>query len=237
MSTLTLVRHGQAAPFEKESDVLSPLGEQQARALARHWLENGTAFDEIYTGTLVRQRRTEETVAAVFRETGVHWPEAQASVLWNEYDAAGVLTHLVPALAVTDERFAELVMAFEGARGTPGQNRHFQRMFEVAMVLWLEGAMDIEHVEPFHAFEHRIHSALAAVQARAGSRRVAVFTSGGPIGLLVQHVLKAPKRTFLEVNWRVKNGSITEFVFGNGRISLDSFNDAGHLRSELRSFR
>ena len=34
MSTLTVVRHGQARPFEKNSDCLSETGEQQARALA-----------------------------------------------------------------------------------------------------------------------------------------------------------------------------------------------------------
>ena len=35
MSTLVLVRHAQATPFEKDSDRLSAAGEQQAIALGR----------------------------------------------------------------------------------------------------------------------------------------------------------------------------------------------------------
>ena len=61
------------------------------------------------------------------------------------------------------------------------------------------------------------------------SRRVAVFTSGGPIGLAVQFAMKAPDRSFLEINWRVRNTSVTEFVFDRERVTLDSFNSIAHL--------
>ncbi|MDQ3013699.1 MAG: histidine phosphatase family protein, partial [Acidobacteriota bacterium] len=54
MGTLTFVRHGQARPFEKETDRLSEIGEQQARALGQYWLRQGVRFDEVYSGTLVR---------------------------------------------------------------------------------------------------------------------------------------------------------------------------------------
>src|SRR5215470_17458685 len=60
MGYLVLVRHGQARMFEKDSDQLSPLGEEQARMLARFWIREGLKFDEVYSGALVRQRRTAE---------------------------------------------------------------------------------------------------------------------------------------------------------------------------------
>jgi len=42
----------------------------------------------------------------------------------------------------------------------------------------------------------------------------------------------------VELNWRVRNGSITEFVFGRGRLSLDSFNSIAHfVDPKLVSFR
>ncbi len=237
MSTLVLIRHGQATPFQRESDKLSSLGEQQATAVGEYLVSTGERVDAVFTGTLARQTATEAAVARVFAAHGVDWPSSQATAGWNEYDAPGVLSVLVPALAARDERFASLVKEFEEARGTPQQNRYFQRMFEIAMVLWLDGSVDVEGVEPFHAFEHRVSTSLAAIQGVAGSRRVAVFTSGGPIGLVMQRVLKAPSRTFLDVNWRVRNTSITEFVYGDGRISLDSFNSVAHLPVDLRSFR
>jgi broad specificity phosphatase PhoE len=202
-------------------------------ALAEYWIANGITFDQVYTGTLVRQQRTEQVVASAMPG----WPPAQSTVAWNEYDAQGVLARFVPALADRDERFAELVRNFEQSRDTPEQNRHFQRMFEVAMALWLDGGIDVDGVEPFHAFKARVTSVVAAVTAPASSRRTVVFTSGGPIGLMVQQVLKAPDRSFLEVNWRVKNCSVSEFVFGAGRISLDSFNSVAHLPRNLQTFR
>lgn len=237
MSTLTLIRHGQAAAFQPDSDRLTALGEQQAQALARFWLASGITFDQVFTGVLERQRRTESIVAREFHLAGVPWPEAQATVGWNEYDAHGVLTRFVPALAARDERFRELLARFEAARGGPEQNRHFQRMFEIAMALWMEGAAGPEGVEPFHTFQARVIASLKALTAEPRSRRVAVFTSGGPTGLLVQHVLQAPPRAFLDVNWRVRNGALTEFIFSGDRISLDSFNDTGYLAPAQRSYR
>ena len=94
MSTLTLVRHGQAQPFQREAAVLSAIGEEQAATLARWWLRSGVSFDDVYTGALVRQMQTEQVVANCFREAGQPWPEARRDPSWNEYDAPGVLAGL-----------------------------------------------------------------------------------------------------------------------------------------------
>src|SRR5262245_62378410 len=77
MGYLVLIRHGQARMFEKDSDQLSPLGEEQARALARFWIRQGVNFDEVYSGTLVRQRRTAEIDGECFAHYGLEWPELQ----------------------------------------------------------------------------------------------------------------------------------------------------------------
>jgi hypothetical protein len=45
----------------------------------------------------------------------------------------------------------------------------------------------------------------------------------------VQNVLNAPERSALEINWRVRNCSLTEFTFSRDRVSLDSFNAIPHL--------
>ena len=58
---------------------------------------------------------------------------------------------------------------------------------------------------------------------------MAVFTSGGVIGTAVRLALDAPDRMALEVNWRVRNCSLTEFVFTKDRFTLDSFNALPHL--------
>lgn len=115
MSTLTLVRHGQAEPFQRESAALTSLGEAQAAKLAQFWLRHQVRFDEVHAGVLARQTRTEQVIAASFRASGQSWPEARADRAWSEYDAPGVLQHCVPA----DPRLAALAADFEQARSAP----------------------------------------------------------------------------------------------------------------------
>jgi broad specificity phosphatase PhoE len=203
MSTLILVRHGQSTTFEKNSDRLSAAGEQQAIALGEFWRERGVHFDQVYTGTMQRHIRTAELA-------GFNEYQARAEV--NEYDAQGILRanpQYVPA----------------------ADNRELQKQFERMMPLWINGTLDAPAVESWTAFRDRVRRGLQAiVESDASSRRVVVFTSGGPIGVAVQTVLQAPDRVAIELNWRIKNCSLTELVFTRGRISLDTFNATPHLR-------
>ena len=233
MSTLCLVRHGQAASFQPEPAALTPLGETQAAKLAEYWLRRQISFGEVYTGTLARQVHTEEVVAARFREAGVPWPSACHDAAWNEYDAIGVLGRIVPAEA----RLAALAEEYRAAIGSIEENRAFLRMFKPAMLRWLEGC-EMDGVESYHRFEARVTGAIRSLQARASAKRVVVFTSGGPVGFAVRLALHAPPLSFLDVNWRVRNCSVTEFLFDEQRFSLDSFNGIPHLDdASLLSFR
>ena len=219
-----MVRHGQATPFEEITDRLSPLGETQARKLADFWIRNGATFDEVYTGSLNRQRRTAELVREAFTAHGLAWPETQVAPELNEYDAESLV-----------KRFAS---QFEYGEG-PDRNRRFQKMFEALMNRWITGELDSPDVESWHNFRARVQRGLRRItKGGVSGRRVVAFTSGGPIGVAVQIALDAPDRMGLEVNWRVRNCSLTEFVFSGERLSLDSFNGTPHLDDPaLRTFR
>jgi broad specificity phosphatase PhoE len=237
MSTLLLVRHGQARAFEADSDRLSDRGGEQAVRLGQHLVAIGAEFDEVHVGTLVRQRRTAEIVGEAFTSAAKPWPTAQVNAAWNEYDAGGVVGTLLPELAARDAGFARLVGEFQAAAGRPDRNGHFQRMFEVLMDQWEQGTISHDAVEPFSEFHARVRGAFAEILSRGGRRRVAVFTSGGPIGVCTQEVLEAPRKTALRLNWRVKNASLTEMIFSEGRASLEYFNGVEYLAPALRTFR
>jgi broad specificity phosphatase PhoE len=237
MSTLVLVRHGQARAFEADSDRLTEAGEEQARRVGEYLVENGFECDEAYAGTLIRQRRTFEIAAEAFARVGKTLPSPTIDAAWNEYDAGGILGGLMPVLRGRDAEFAKLVDEFEQGVTRPDRNRYFQRMFEVLMASWQRGSVEVDGVEPFGAFHDRVRSAFEAITARGGRRTVAVFTSGGPIGVCVQTVLEAVPMTAMRLNWRVKNASLTEFVFSEGRVSLEYFNVVDYLPKGLRTFR
>jgi broad specificity phosphatase PhoE len=206
MSTLTVVRHGQARPFEKVSDCLSETGEKQARALGEFWKRNGVEFDEVWSGSLTRHRET--AALAIDREPRIA-PE------FNEYDAEEILRGYPPPSSFSD-------------------NRAFQKAFEMAMAKWIAGA---GHGESFAEFHGRVLRGLRAIQDGPSNRNVVLFTSGGPVGVMVQTALGAPPESFADVNWRVRNCSVSEFVFSRERLSLDSFNSVAHLEPALRTFR
>ncbi len=239
MGNLTLVRHGQARPFDKNSDRLSETGERQSLALGQYWVREGVGFDEVYAGALTRHRRTAEIVGQCFETAGLDWPSLQSIPELNEYDADGMLNRLVPALAERDRNFAQLLAAFEQNKGSADRNRYFQKMFEVVTLTWLSGEIEVEGVEPYPAFRSRVRGAIKRLTETAGGgRRIAIFTSGGVIGLSVQTALSAPEPKALEINWRVRNCSLTELIFSRGRISLDSFNSIPHLDDPaLRTYR
>jgi broad specificity phosphatase PhoE len=234
LSTLTLVRHAQAA--SAGDDGLSELGRKQARALAEWWIHKGIQFDEVYSGTLARQIETEHCVASHLAATGRRWPVSQPRPGWNEYDADGVLHRLVAPFAARDVRIADLVRGYEQANADE-RPKAFQKMFEAAMRCWLDHEMP-PGIEPWPSFRDRIREELARIiRDGGGGRRVVVFTSGGPVGVAVQTALAAPDRSFLEVNWRVRNCSVSDFVFGGGRLTLDVFNSLAHLEVGLQSWR
>ena len=218
MSTLVLVRHGQSAP----SGSLTPLGERQAGRLREYWQRK--TFDYAYCGTLTRQKQTAQLAG---------WPGAEQLPELNEYDASGIVGKLGARLARESPEYTQHVQAWEQDR----TNRNFQRLFEMVVRRWVEGTLVDPDVEPWPAFYDRVSGALRRLTVGGPSRQVAVFTSGGVIGVMVQAVLGAPPTAAIELNWCVRNGSLTGFLFSGGRVSLDYFNATPHLADEEISYR
>lgn len=228
MSTVTLIRHGQAAAFTDDYDRLTPLGMEQCELLRAHWIQNGTAFDEIHSGTLRRQVHSAEIVFGT----------ATTNPQWNEYDGDALVGTLAPLHAETDPETRRLIDDFEANLDTPERKRCFQRLFERIAAAWYHGHVEHPEVETWAQFEQRVKQAFHGIVASGPKRNIAVVTSGGPIGVAITHVLHASGEKAIEVNWRVRNCSITRFIFGPDRVTLDEFNSTPHLREErLRTFR
>jgi broad specificity phosphatase PhoE len=233
MGVLTLVRHAQASFHADNYDELSPLGREQARLLGEFWVRRGIDFDEVFCGPRVRQRHTADIAGSALRAAGRNWPEPTVHPELDEYDLAGMLHTLAPELARQDLAFAELLAAYRRDENGPGRMRSFWKMFQALTLHWATTPESVAGLEPFPAFRERIGRALRRITEAPGSgRRVAVFTSGGVIGTAVRLALDAPDRAALELNWRVRNCSLTEFAFTKDRFTLDGFNALPHLEND-----
>jgi broad specificity phosphatase PhoE len=75
-------------------------------------------------------------------------------------------------------------------------------------------------------------------QDAARRSRTVAFTSGGVIGCALQHALGVDDAMMLELSWRIRNASLTDFVFTADRFTLDAFNLVPHLTTpELLTYR
>lgn len=236
MSQLLLIRHGQATPFEADTDRLSALGERQAQAVGVFLRSSGTLPTRVVHGPLVRQTRTAHLAAGA---AALPWPAPEALPGLAEYDGDGLIRHLAPLLAERDAAFATLFQDAQALREheLPDRNRAFQKMLERLLDVYLGGELTHPGLEPWQAFRGRVQAALQDLLGSPNGSTVLAFTSGGVIGAVVAGVLAAPDTVALKLNWRVRNASITRLTFGAGRVSLDSFNETAHLGAALLSWR
>lgn len=230
MSQLILVRHGQAAFLTDDYDRLSPLGEEQSRLLGEFWTKRNVTFDAVFTGPRKRQRDTGRIVGEQYQQAGLPLPELIELQEFDEYDADGIMTELLPQLLERDARFRQLHETFVQSASDEERRRNFQKRFEVITLAWVRGELLSPHVESFREFHARVRNGLRRImQESASGSRVAVFSSGGAISVSVQLSTQAPEEMVLDFNWRVRNAALSEFVFSKERFSLDSFNAIPHL--------
>jgi broad specificity phosphatase PhoE len=230
MSRLFLVRHAQASFLEETYDKLSALGETQARLLGEFWARHKLVFDRICSGPCVRQKDTATIVAAAYRKMDLSFPDRRVMPEFDEYQGEAVLERSLSALLESDLEIAALHEAFQASSDPQSRRKTFQKLFEAVIGRWVEGQIPSNSVEPWRDFTARVNSGLTTfLNAGAQNERVAIFSSGGPIGLAVQRALDLSSQNALRVSWMAQNSSFSEFLYSADRFTLSSFNSIPHL--------
>lgn len=212
MGTLTMVRHGQASFGADDYDQLSELGARQCRLLGEYWRARGRRFDAVLTGTL---KRHAQSFAAIAEGLG----GAPEPLLWpglDEYDS-DALTRAIHPAPLARPPDAEEVRA------------HF-RLLRRALQAWMSAEIAPEGMPSYAAFSAGVAAALAHVREQHPQGQVLIVSSGGPISTAVGQVLGAPLEAVIEMNMRIRNSALTEFVSSSPRRhTLLSFNHLPHL--------
>lgn len=220
MSTLFLMRHGQASFGQKNYDRLSELGRRQAELTGRYLGRHGQRFDAAYCGAMDRQRATAEAALAGLDRP----PKLTVIPEFNEYNSGTIIKALLPGMIDEEPDLAPVAERMYQDR------RAFQAVYEGAMLRWISGRYDIGPAEPWAEFTARIEAALGRVMAENGPGRTAiVFTSGGPISAVARHALALNDETALRLTWVIKNASLSSFLYNRTGLSLFTFNSTAHL--------
>ena len=225
MSSLFLVRHGQASFLEPDYDKLSPRGEAQARMMGEYWARHRFGFDHVYAGPRVRQGET----ARISREAaGASW-EISTLPEFDEFSAEAVMKQSLPGLLETDCRIRTLHQNFLDCTTREEKFRTFQRLFEVVIAQWAAGDLLTPEIEPWSDFCRRVSRGLDKITQHDSNQRVLVFSSGGPVGVAMQRALSLSTEATLKTAWMVRNGSWSEFLFSRDRFTLSTYNAVPHL--------
>lgn len=232
MSTLYLVRHGQASFGTDNYDQLSERGREQVRTLGQYFAETGERIDRIYTGNLMRQRETADLIAA---ELGAAAPPVVIDHSFDEYESDVMLREFAASLSETQ-------LAEAGWPGLKHDRRKFQFFLERAARAWVDATITSEQMLPWKSFHGRVTQAMQRIMDSEGrSKTLIISTSGGVIGTTVAHVLGLENHLGIELNWAVHNASITRIIYSAEKVSLSMFNGLPHLdrdgRRELITYR
>lgn len=227
LSTLILIRHGQASFGAANYDVLSELGIRQAQTLGSHLAGREVSLDAIYTGPAERQKDTALHMRTAASEAGTHYPVPTELSELDEYPAFELFKKFLPILRDQDPELASML---SGGNVSSNASEVFSRISQK----WARGELDTGELETFAAFESRVNQALDEIRSRHGRGvTVGVVTSGGPIAVAVKRCLELAPDKAIAIAWVVVNSAIIELAFSSDRLGLVALNRIPHLPNDL----
>ena len=148
----------------------------------------------------------------------------------DEFDWDGLFRYTNSTLAARDPAIAALKHAFENAPDITAKRSTIQHYMEAVTTQWAARAFHEDGLETWDEFRSRVDVAVQRhTQDLPRGSRVVLVTSGGVAAASVGSILGLDAARTLGLIWTLRNGAQVEYLFGGGRISLSSFNNAPHL--------
>ena len=223
MTTIYLIRHGQASFGAESYDQLSPNGELQAKLLGRYFDRILKEAPYAVAGSMQRHQQTAQlALAECFPEVEIHTDSA-----WNEFNHQQVFAQYEP-------RFNQPELMKEDVAKEVNPRAYLAKIFEGAIERWTGGEYHHEYEESWPHFKQRVEDVLQHLcedLAQRQPRYAVVFTSGGVISVAVGKVLGLNAKQIFALNWSIANASITTLRWTDGRLQLLSFNEHHYLKA------
>jgi broad specificity phosphatase PhoE len=219
MGQIFLVRHGQASFGKSNYDQLSDLGYEQARLLGQWYANTHQRFNRVINGGMARHRQTADACMGALPKKLLIEAEWITDEDFAEFDHKQVLLRHCPEFA--DAAAFKTLLASH-----VDPPRALEQLFRDAMQRWMEGG---DYTESWPAFRSRCVNALQRLDTDSSKQTTIVFTSGGVIAALMQHLLGLQDRQVMELNWTLANCGVTKLMQRPGQFTLSYLNNYAHL--------
>lgn len=223
MSTLYLVRHGQASFGKEDYDQLSELGYEQAQVTGQYLAK--TIKPTIFvSGTLKRQRQTLEKIKQGFDDSVINHAQFLEFESFNEFDHRNILEVVYPDFRETHKDLLKKLTTDERSVD------EFQVLYKAAIDRWV--ANDGDFKESFDAFTNRISAGLKELLSLVSTseQSIVLVSSAGPISSCMQHGAGLTSKDAFLLCDVMKNAAVSALEFSReGQIRLSYFNNFQHL--------
>lgn len=224
MTTLYLIRHGQASFGAESYDQLSPNGELQAKLLGRYFDEILKEAPYVVAGSMQRHQQTAQlSLDECFPESQIVTDSA-----WNEFNHQQVF-------ACYEPRFNQPELLKQDVAQHQNPRDYLSQIFKGAIARWTGDDYHHEYEESWPVFKARVETGLQKLcdqLAHSQPRYAVVYTSGGVISVAVGKILGlSPEKTFA-LNWAISNASITTLRLVANQPQLLSLNEHHFIKAQ-----
>lgn len=222
MSTLVLLRHGQASFGADRYDSLSDLGRRQAEAVGRYFFSREQRFTRLWMGPRDRHRLT---ARYVLEPLGIDWQLPGEPALDEFAEGQQIL-------AAAEQSQGVKLLGEAAITGVEARRR-----YAAQIEAWARDQVTIHAVPCARDFRATVTAWLRRACADpAPGQNVLAVTSAGVIAAVLAEVLDQPDRVLSDYMSALHNGSLTSLAFSPGRRpGLMSFNETGFLSEKLLS--
>ncbi|MDN5511269.1 histidine phosphatase family protein [Acinetobacter sp.] len=224
MTTIYLIRHGQASFGAESYDQLSPNGELQAKLLGQYFDQILKETPYVVAGSMQRHQQTAQlALAECFPEA-----EIQTDNAWNEFNHQQVFARYEP-------RFNEPHLLKQDVAKEENPRAYLAKIFEGAIERWTGGDYHHEYDESWPHFKNRVETALQNLcneLAKSKPRYAVVFTSGGVISVAAGKLLELNANRTFALNWAIANTSMTTLRLVGNEAQLLSLNEHHFIKAE-----
>jgi broad specificity phosphatase PhoE len=208
MSTIYIIRHGQASFGAQNYDQLSPLGYEQASFLGNHIHQLNLDIQEVVIGEMKRHAQTAENSLSKIGFSNAPIIDGK----WNEYDHVEILSRY-------RSEYADIEFIKNEIFQLPQPMVEFQKIFEGSMMRWASGNYPTEYKESWEEMRERTIVGLNTIKERLEpNKTILVYTSAGTISALLSKLLDLNVEEAFKLQWKIPNCSISSIKIEENRI-------------------